>query len=157
VLRSAPLRAGASLAALAVALAGCGGTTNATPEFSAIANTICANADAQIVALPAERRSLVSLARSAQRELPIVRSELLQLSELTAPASKATEYASALANERRELVLITRLIKAVHARNAALIATVALAADEADSQAKTALTSLGLGACAREAVPRGAR
>jgi hypothetical protein len=158
VRRPAPGRAGAGvLASLAVAVAGCGGTTTATPSFSAIANTICANADAEIVALPPERRSLVSLARVARHELPIVRNELAQLSELTAPASKAREFASALASTRRELVLVPRLIAAVHAENAARIATVALAADEADMQAKTAMTSLGLGACAREVVPRGSR
>ncbi|HEX2702621.1 MAG TPA: hypothetical protein VHM72_04220 [Solirubrobacteraceae bacterium] len=140
-----------------MALGGCGGAMPATPNFSAVANTICTNADDEIVGLPAERRSLVSFAHEAQLELPIVRTELKQLTVLTAPASKAPEFASALASTRRELELVARLIAAVRAQNAARIATVALAADEADGQAKTAMTSLGLGACAREAVPRGAR
>lgn len=142
---------------LAVALSGCGSTMKVTPDFSAIANTICTGADAEIVALPAEHRSLASLARAARQELPIVRYELTQLSELTAPVDKATEFASALASTRLEVELVTRLIAALHAQNAARIAAVALAAEEADRQAKTTMTSLGLGACAREVVPRGAR
>jgi hypothetical protein len=141
---------------LALVLPGCGSTTKVTHDFSAIANTICTDADAAIVALPAERRSLASLARAARQELPIVRDELTQLSELTAPAGKAKGFASALASTRLELALVTRLIAALHAQNAGQIAAVALAADEADRQAKTAMTSLDLGACAREVVPRGA-
>jgi hypothetical protein len=146
----------AALAALALLLAGCGSSAP-TPHFAAIADTICANADGEIGALPAARGSLRSLARAARRELPIVRVELTQLAALTAPAGEKTQFASALSSTRVEVALVAKLIAAVRAHEPSRIATLALHASAVDSRAKTAMTSLGLTACAREAAPRGRR
>jgi erythromycin esterase-like protein len=144
------------LAALAIALAGCGGTSNRpTPQFAAIANAICVNADREVEALPAVRRSLGSLAAAARREIPIVRTELTQLSALAAPPGQAARFAAALATTRRQVSLVAGLVAAVRSANGSRVVTLALASHEADKRAKTEMRALGLGACARAAKPRG--
>jgi hypothetical protein len=146
------------LLGVVVALAGCGGTrgaVHATPQFVAIADTICANANSEIAALPASGRTLQALAVTAARELPIVRLELTQLSALTAPAPREAQFEAALATTRREDDLVSRLIAAVRAGNITRVTTLALRGRAVAASAQTAMTSLGLSACAREAVPHG--
>lgn len=143
------------LAALAIFLAGCGGTSNRpTPQFAAIANAICVNADREVEALPAAGRSLDSLAAAARREIPIVRSELTQLSALTAPPGEASRFAVALATTRRQVSLVAGLVAAVRSANSSRVVTLALAGKETGKRAKAEMTALGLGACARAAKPR---
>jgi hypothetical protein len=154
-------RLGASLAT-ALLLAGCGGGGGAgassappTRQFAAIADTICANANADIAALPAPADTLRSQALAARREVSIVRTELSQLSQLRAPASQEARFLAALAITRRETALVTRLSAAVRAGDAARVTTLALRARAVVASSQTAMTALGLAACAREAQPRG--
>ena len=146
---------GGLFGSLALALTSCGSSAEPTRHFAAIADTICTNADGAIAALPVEGASLPSLARTAARELPIVRAELSQLAVLTAPTSKADAFARALASTRRETALVAQLLAALRAGQASRVATLALEGRVVDTQAKTAMTTLGLDACAREATPRG--
>lgn len=139
---------------IAAAAGGCGGSAQPTAQFAPIANTICRDADIAIEALPAGGSSLQALARTARRELPIVRREVAQLSLLTAPASKAAEFATALASTRRETTVVAELVAALRDHKPSRVATLALAGSSADLRSKTAMTALGLAACAREAQPR---
>jgi hypothetical protein len=145
---------GAVALTIALAAVGCGGSARPTPQFTRIAGTICRDADIAIEALPARGRSLRALALTARRELPIVRREVAQLSGLTAPASKAAEFATALASTRRETTIVADLVTALRERRPSRVATLALAGSSADLRAKTAMTALGLTDCAREAQPR---
>jgi hypothetical protein len=142
-------------AVIAAAVGGCGGSTPPTPNFAAIADTICTNADLAIAALPAEGSSLTSLTAAAGRELLIVRTELTQLSALTAPSSETTEFASALSATRSEVSIVAGLVSAVRSGDTSRVVTLAIDGNRTDALAKTAMTALHLGDCAREAVPRG--
>jgi hypothetical protein len=147
---------GGLLATLALAVAGCGGSAaRPTPNFATIANTICTNADTEIAALPAGGSSLGALAAQAQRELPIVRTEVRQLSALVAPRSEQADFSTALSAAHQQLPLIARLISAVRAQRTASVATIALRARALDQRDKATMAALGLNACASQALPRG--
>ena len=163
--QASPLGRAGALLACAALLAGCGGGGGGSPapagarptrQFAAIADTICANANAAVSALPAPGASLGSLARSAEREVPLIDTELTQLGELTAPRRREARFLAALAATRHEVSLVTRLVAAVQAGRRPQVASLALRAQLAANQAKTEMTALGLSACAREAQPRGA-
>jgi hypothetical protein len=152
-------RFGAALAAAAL-LAGCGaGATRSahpTPQFAAIANSICAHANSDITALPTPAATLRSLALAARRELPIERLELVQLAALTAPRAQERRFAAALAVARREIELIARLIGAIRDGNIGTVKVLALRGRALAASTQTSMTTLGLSACAREAEPHGA-
>lgn len=137
-----------------VALAGCGGSGVApTQHFAAIASTICDDADVAIAALPVPGSSLHAQARSAARELGIVRSEASQLGSLTPPASTQQRFAHALARLRTETTLAGELIAAIRAGDAPRVVTLAMSSRAADARTQTAMKALGIRACIGTARP----
>jgi hypothetical protein len=144
------------LALLAVALAACGGSSaRPTPHFAAIADTICVQANAEVAALPAARTTLAGLALEAQRELSIVRAELSQLAQLTAPVGDQGRFATALATTRDQLVLISRLIAAVRSDNEPKVVSLAFEGNTIDARVRVAMRAAGLSDCAEAVEPRG--
>jgi hypothetical protein len=143
-----------AITALAVVLAGCGGAS-ATPHFQTAADTICANANRLIEALPPVAGTLGSEAAGAQAELPIVSVEYNQLARLTAPGSEATQFAQALAADKQEVALLPKLVLAVRAFNTTQVGNLAVRGETLVAQATSSMGAIGLVECAREVEPRG--
>lgn len=154
--RAAVLGAAGIVALCGAVIAGCGGSgASSTPDFTARANAICADADRHIESIPTSGTSLSDLAGQAEEETPVLRGENESLAALTPPSGERSEFAAALKSTTQELAVINKLIVAVRAENSEQILTLGLRGEQLTAAVKAEMTGLGLSACALSVVPGG--
>ncbi len=143
-----PARSAATTAVVVLLLAGCGGSSGSQRPFASTANAICANASKSLARVPAIGGTLSRLAFDVANQLPIYEKQLKQLSELKAPASKESAYATALSSARMDVTLLHQLHSAARAGNRTEVHEIATAGSSAYSMAGTAMRRIGLTQCA---------
>jgi hypothetical protein len=142
---SRALTAAATIAGVALLLAGCGGSSPQRP-FGPTANAICAKTSNALRSVPAIGGTHLVLDVSDQ--LPIYQKQLDQLSALKAPAGKASAYAKALAGARTDVALLHRLYTAAVARDAKSVHALAVQGSSVYKAASGEMSGIGLTRCA---------
>jgi hypothetical protein len=139
-------RPAATIAVVALLLAGCGGSSGPKRPFAPTANAICAKTSQALVKVPAIGGTHLALDVSDQ--LPIYQKQLDQLSALKAPAGEASAYAKALAGASADVVLLHQLYSAAKARDAKSVHAIAVRGSSAYSAAAAEMRGIGLTRCA---------
>jgi hypothetical protein len=143
-------------AAVAVALivAGCGGSNNETASFNGKVQAICAATDRRLGALgtpPAvsgKRRDEV-LARLVSREIPIDEAEIRKLGSLKAPGAEHAPYADAVAEAGDDVGALAKIVAALRSNNAEKLNSITEQSGALSDIAVAAMKRLHLGTCAR--------
>jgi hypothetical protein len=143
-------------AAVAVALivAGCGGSSNETASFDGKVEAICAATDRQLgglgtpPALSGKRRDEL-LSRLVSREIPIDDAEIRKLGSLAAPGAERAPYADAVAEARDDVGALAKIVVALRSNNAAKLDSITEQSGELSDIAVAAMKRLHLSSCAR--------
>jgi hypothetical protein len=162
------VRHAASLAALAIALAGCGSTGAASPSatrssatrtsagaaFVAAASAICVNTDIQLGALATPGVATPSgdhatLVKLVAAEFPIDEAELRKLAAVRAPAGQRRAYAVALSDARDDVALLPKILVALRGSHKAALAAVTQESAAISDVAVAAMKTLNLPQCSR--------
>jgi hypothetical protein len=139
-------RPAATIAVVALLLAGCGGSSSAQRPFAPTANAICAKTSEALRKVPAIGGTHLVLDVSEQ--LPIYQQQLDQLTALKAPAGKASAYAKALKGARTDVGLLHQLYSAAKARNSKQVHAIAVQGSSVYSAAAAEMRGIGLTRCA---------
>jgi hypothetical protein len=144
----ARVRFAATIAAVGIVVAGCGGSSTPTPNFARTANAICANTYQSLTKVPAIGGTLAKLSLDIADQLPIYEKQLARLNALTPPASERSAYATALDRGRTDVTLLHQLYLASRAGERTKVRTIAQQGSSAYSVAGTAMRKIGLTRCA---------
>jgi hypothetical protein len=143
-----------AVVAVALVVAGCGGSSNETARFTAKVEAICASTNARLGALatPTEvsgKHRDEILAKLVSREIPIDESEIRKLGSLTAPDGEREPYADAVAEARDDVGALIKIAGALRSNNAAKLSSITEQSGALSDVAVAAMQRLHLNRCAR--------
>jgi hypothetical protein len=154
--------------AAALLLAGCGGTSTSkggyggtTPipsvkssAFSVQANRICLKIGTQIASLAAPTGN-ASESTTLDAELPLLRSEVTQLTALTPPAAQLGDWHTVLQELNTVVAIVPQLSSAASADDTTELMLLARKITPITATDTAQLNKLGLGRCAADYEPGG--
>lgn len=148
----------AAIAIAVIGIAGCGSSNSSTSSglspaaYRSEINKICADNNAKITALPANKSSSVS---GLEKEFSIAESTLSQVKGITAPSSLSAAADSWLSIIEQESAIATMLINDLKAGKTAQLQSEVGKANSLETKVDDAAKSLGLTSCAVNAQPSG--
>jgi hypothetical protein len=143
-----------AVVAVALVVAGCGGSSNEIASFNAKVEAICAATNTRLGALEApisvsgKRRDEV-LSKLVSREIPIDESEIRKLGSLMAPGAEREPYADAVAEARDDVGALREIVAALRSDNAAKLSSITEHSGALSDVAVAAMQRLHLNPCAR--------
>jgi len=143
-----------AVVAVALVVAGCGGSGNQTASFTAKVEAICAATNTRLgaletpIAVSGKRRDQL-LSKLVLREIPIDESEIRKLGSLTAPGSEREPYADAVAEARDDVGALSKIAAALRSDDAAKLSSITEQSGALSDVAVAAMQRLHLSPCAR--------
>jgi hypothetical protein len=136
---------------------GCGnsGSATPTPNFTAKANTICAQINAKIEQLPTSNGSVQSVVTDTNGIIALGETEISQLGQLTAPRAEQATFQKDLAALRNGLPYARAMVADLVRHNLHAAQAEALKLEPLSSETNRASEQLGIGQCAKSVTPAG--
>jgi len=148
-MRSAFMGSGLLAVAVAVALAGCGGSSTLThSQLVSQANAVCRTKNAQVSAL-GRPTTLAGLQHALALGIPIAEQAETRLRALKPPSSDAAAFRQTLALDAQALAVDRQAEQAAGAGNAARFRQLLQQATSISDQARSRASALGLTDCAQ--------
>jgi hypothetical protein len=144
-----------SVVALAVGIAGCGGSSKSssgmTPaSYRATVNNMCATANAEVTALPASTNESVA---GLNKILVIAKTELARIKAIAPPSSMSAGVSKWVGADEQEAADVDQILGALKAGNTSQARSLDAKATQLDSQTNAQAKSLGLPGCAANPQP----
>jgi hypothetical protein len=137
----------------ALALAGCGSSSNASgATFVSQANRICAEANSKLASLPAINTT-ADLLETGPREISVTNSALAKLRALTPPAAKKATADELISGLTQETALIQQIVAAVRAGNLKHAQSLATQGTSLNASDHAKATTLGMTECTKSVSP----